>query len=128
MITQFLMDGEEYNVQVLSLKRQFEVKDAIASKVAQSGDIYRNLVGTYYHYTIVVREKDGDREALDRFWDAISQPVESHVCVFPYNQSMITQEMYVTTGNQAITRLYSGGAEWNDITVNYKARVPKVLP
>lgn len=128
MITQFLMDGIEYNVQVLSLRRQFEVKDAIAMKVAQSGDIYRNPVGTYYHYTIVVREKDGDREALDRFWDAISQPVESHVCVFPYNQSTITQKMYVTAGNQNIVRLYGGGAEWHDITVNYKAAEPKVLP
>ena len=128
MITQFQMDGVEYNVQVISLKRSFEVKDAIAQKIAQSGDIYRNPVGTYYHYTIGVREKDGDREALDRFWDAISRPEASHVCVFPYNQSTITQKMYVTTGNQSIIRLYANGAAWHDITVNYKAAEPKVLP
>lgn len=128
MITQFLMDGVEYNVQVMSLRRQFEVKDALPQKVAQSGDIYRNPVGTYYHYILVVREKDGDRESFDRFWDDVSKPVENHVCVFPYNQSMITQKMYIATGHQDIVRLESNGAEWHDITVHYKAAEPKVLP
>ena len=126
MITQFLLDGNAYNVQVMNLKRSFSVKDAIQPSETQNGSIYRNPIGTYYNYTMTVRQKDDDRASFDAFWEAISKPVASHVCVFPYNQSTITQQMYVTAGSQDIKRLYKDGAEWRDITVNFIAQAPKV--
>lgn len=128
MITQFLIDGVAYHVQVMSLKRAFQIKEAIASSVTQGGGIYRSLVGTYYNYTITVREKDGDREAFDAFWEAVSAPKESFLCEFPYNQTMLRQRMYVTSGNQEIRRLHQNGAEWKDITIQFFAQEPQVIP
>lgn len=127
MIQQFMIDGKEYHVQVMDLTRYFEVKDSINPVTTQDGGIYRKPIGTYYNYSMTVREKDGDRAAFDAFWEAMSSPVESHVCVFPYNQETIAQRMYVKTGSQAIRRLYAGGAEWKDITIQYIANSPKVL-
>lgn len=127
MITQFLIDGKSFNVQVMDLERSFEVKDAISPSVTQGGSIYRNPIGTYYSYSMTVRAKDGDREAFDDFWEAISRPAASHVCVFPYNQSVLTQTMYITSGRQELLRLYQDGADWNDITVQFIAQAPKVL-
>lgn len=126
MIVQFLLDGAEYNVSVLSLSRSFSIKDAIAASTTQDGNIYRDPIGTYYNYTMVVADK-GDMAALDAFWEAISQPVASHVCVFPYNQQTLTQRMYVTTGTQPIRRLHSNGVEWGEIKINFTAQAPKVL-
>ncbi len=128
MITQFLMDGLAYNVQVMDLTRSFEVKDAISASVTQAGGIYRDPIGTYYNYTMTIREKNGDRAALDAFWDAVSAPNKSHVCVFPYNQTTLTQNMYVTAGSQPIRRLEQAGANWGDITIRFTAQVPKVIP
>lgn len=128
MIQQFFLNGKSFNVQVMSLKRSFEVKDAVSAVVVQSGNIYREILGTYYNYTITVREKNGDRAAFDAFWEEISKPVESHVCVFPYNQSTITQRMYVKSGSQDIGRLHADGAEWRDITIQFIAQSPKVVP
>lgn len=128
MISQFLLDGAEYNVQVMSLQRSFKIKDAIRASETQDGGVFRKPLGTYYNYTMTVREKNGDRESLDAFFDAISKPVSSHVCVFPYNQATITQKMYVTTGTQDIVRLYETGAQWGDITVTFTAQAPKVVP
>ena len=127
MITQFLIDGVSYNVQVMSLTRSFAVKDAIRASETQGGSIYRNPVGTYFSYSMTVREKDGDSASFDAFWEAISKPVASHVCVFPYNQTMLTQRMYITSGLQPIGRLYEDGAQWQDITVQFIAQAPKVL-
>lgn len=127
MIQQFLIDGKEYHVQVMNLSRSFEVKDAISPVTTQDGGIYRKPIGTYYNYSMTVREKDGDWAAFDDFWEAMSSPVESHVCVFPYNQGTLTQKMYVKSGSQEIRRLYEGGAEWKDITIQYVAQAPKVL-
>lgn len=127
MITQFLIDGISYNVQVMALTRFFDVKDAIRASETQNGNIYRDPIGTYYNYSMTVREKNGDRESFDAFWEAISQPKASHVCVFPYNQSTITQRMFVTSGSQGIQQLYQDGAQWKDITIQFTAQAPKVL-
>lgn len=127
-MTQFIMDGKEFNVHVMSLTRSFTVKDGLSPSTAQSGAIYRDLVGTYYDYQITVSEKDGDRAALEAFWEAVSKPVNSHVCVFPYGQKTLTQRMYVTKGKQNIRRLYTDRAEWDDITVSFIANEPKVIP
>ena len=127
MITQFVLDGETYNVQVMNLKRLFDIKEAIPAKITQSGGIFRDLVGTYYNYQMTVREKDGDRESLDAFWDAVSKPVPSQECTFPYNQTVLNQKMYVKNGSQDIRRLFEDGAYWHDITIQFFAKEPKVM-
>ena len=128
MIQQFLLNGKTFNVHVMSLKRSFEVKESVSATIVQSGNIYREVLGTYYNYSLTVREKDGDRAAFDAFWEEISKPAESHVCVFPYNQGTITQRMYVKSGSQDIGRLYADGAQWRDITIQFTAQAPKVIP
>lgn len=128
MVKPFTMDGIEYNVSVDALDRAFTITDAVKAKATQDGEIYRDLVGTYYNYSMVVSERNGDRAALDSFWDAISKPVPSHVCTFPYNQDTITQRMYVTAGKQAIRQINENSTVWDSITISFVAKSPKVLP
>ena len=128
MIKPFVMDGKEYNVHVMSLTRLFSVKDAIQPRTAQNGSIYRDPVGTYYNYSMTVRGRDDDPKAVDDFWDAVSAPVDSHVCEFPYNQSTLTQRMYITSGRQDIRRIHDSKTEWKDITIQFIAKSPKVTP
>lgn len=127
-ITVFVMDGIEYNVNVFSLTRKFSVQDTDKSARTQNGGMYRDPLGTYYNYTMVVGVKDSDRESLDLFWDAVSKPQKSHVCTFPYNQKTMTQKMYVTSGEQNIERLGEDKTLWGDISLNFIAMNPKVVP
>ena len=90
--------------------------------------MYRDIVGTFYNYSMTVEQLDSDTDSFDRFWEAISQPVESHVCVFPYNQSTMTQRMYITSGEQDLVRKTPGKTKWGEITVSYVAMSPKVIP
>ena len=128
MIDQFLLDGKPYNVHVLSLQRSFSIKDTITIGSTMSGEIYRDPVGTYYNYSMTISRKGSDQAAMDAFWDAISAPVNSHVCVFPYNQDILTQKMYVTDGMQDIQRIYENRIDWRDITIQFYALAPKVVP
>lgn len=128
MIKPFVMDGIEYNIDVISLERSFTVMDSSKANRTQSGEMYRDPVGTYYNYTMTVAERDGDPDSLDAFWDAVSQPVASHVCVFPYNQETLTQRMYVTSGKQQIRRISESNTSWGDISLNFIAMIPKVVP
>lgn len=127
-MTVFLMDGIAYNVDVLELTRKFSVMDTDKSGRTQDGQMYRDVVGTFYNYTMTVAPRDGDLTALDAFWEAISSPAQSHVCVFPYGQKTLTQRMYVTSGEQALQRIYTDKNHWGQLQVNFIAMGPEVIP
>ena len=123
----FLMDGVAYNVSVTSLKRKFSVMDTDKSGRTQSGHMYRDIVGTFYNYTMKVCERGGDAASLERFWTAISDPTKtSHECVFPYGQKTLTQEMYVTSGDQELEKMEPGRNYWGELSVNFIAMAPEV--
>ena len=123
----FKLDGEPYNVNVTKLTRKFSVLDSDKTGRTQNGAMYRDPIGTFYNYTITVDSKDGDVAALDAFWEAISKPDKSHECVFPYGQDTLTQKMYVTSGEQNLD-LISDKNHWGEISVNFIAMKPKVVP
>lgn len=123
----FLMDGVSYNVSVTSLVRKFSVMDTDKSGRTQNGQMYRDIIGTFYNYTMTLRERSGDAAALESFWAAVSDPAKaSHVCVFPYGQKTITQQMYVTGGEQALERMEKDRNHWGELTVNFIAMGPEV--
>lgn len=124
----FTMDGVSFNVHVTKLTRKFSVLDGENSGRTMDGRMYREPIGSFCNYTMTVSPNGGDPKAMDTFWEAISQPVDSHVCVFPYGQQTLTQRMYVTSGEQELTLMGPHSNLWADITVNFIAMEPKVTP
>ncbi len=122
------MDGNLYNVRVLSLKRNFAIEEKGKTGRTQDGQMFRDVFGTYYHYTMKIAEQNGDQAALEAFWEAISQPKISHSCIFPYGQSMLTQRMYVTGGEQELRRMGNDGNLWGEMVVHFLAVEPEVTP
>lgn len=123
----FQMDGVGYNVRVLSLTRNFALEEKGKIGRTQDGQMFRDLFGTYYHYTMKIAGEVGDKAALDAFWEAISQPKNSHICTFPYGQSTLTQKMYVTAGEQELKRMGTDGNIWGEIQVHFLAVAPEVI-
>lgn len=126
--TVFVMDGIPYHINVLSLSRKFSVLDTEHSGRTQNGEMYRDVIGTFYNYTMTIGERFGDAAALEAFWKAISSPVVSHLCQFPYGQTTLTQRMYITGGEQALMRMDGGRNHWGEVTVNFIAMEPEVTP
>ena len=124
----FTVDGEPYNVRVKSMTRSFSVLDSDKTGRVQSGAMYREPIGTYYNYTMVVDVKDNDVDALDAFWEVMSAPDKSHRCVFPYNQETLTQDMYVTSGSQELKLMDARGNHWGELSINFVAMKPKKVP
>lgn len=124
----FSMDGIAYNLRVLALKRKFAIVETGVSGRTQDGQMYRDLFGTYYHYTMTVAQKGEDTQALDAFWEAVSKPKVSHVCVFPYGQQTLTQRMYVTAGQQELVRIDEDKNRWGQVEINFVAMAPEVTP
>lgn len=124
----FTMDGVSYNVDVVALTRKFSVMDTEQSGRTQNGEMYRDVIGTFFNYTMTVRERGGDAAALEAFWAAVSDPSASHICVFPYGQTTLTQRMYVTGGEQNLMLVNNGKNHWDEVTLNFIAMGPRVMP
>lgn len=124
----FRIDGNGYHVRVLSLQRNFSIEEKGKTGRTQDGQMFRDVFGTYYHYTMKIAPKNGDRAALDAFWEAISQPDISHICEFPYGQRTLTQRMYVTAGQQELKRMGDEGNTWGELTIHFLAVKPEVKP
>jgi len=122
----FTIDGEGYNVHVTRLTRKFSVLDTENTGRTLDGQMYRDPIGTFYNYSMTVSPNSGDPGAMDAFWEAISQPAGSHVCVFPYGQKWLTQRMYVTGGEQDMLLMQPKANHWGEITVDFVAMEPKV--
>lgn len=124
----FLLDGVAYNVIVTKLTRKFSVQDTAKTGRVQSGDMYRDIIGTFYNYSMTVEQMGTDAAALDAFWEAIAKPVDSHVCVFPYGQTTLTQRMYITSGEQDLVRIAPERTDWGVLNVSFIAMSPRVVP
>ena len=124
----FLLDGVAYNVRVTKLTRKFSVLDSDKTGRTQSGTMYRDIIGTFYNYAMTVEQRGNDVESMDLFWDAISQPSISHVCVFPYGQDTLTQQMYITSGEQNIRDVGPKQTTWGEIQLSFIAMTPRRMP
>lgn len=122
----FLVDQKTYDVHVMKLTRKFSVLDTDKSGRTLDGQMYREPLGTFYNYTLTVCPRVGKEKEMDALWEVISQPASSHVCVFPYGQKMLTQKMYITTGEQTLIRQADGKNHWGELSVNFIAMEPKV--
>lgn len=124
----FLLDGVAYNVCVTKLTRKFSVLDFDKTGRTQNGEMYRDIIGTFYNYSMTVEQRGDDAAAMDEFWEAISQPKVSHVCAFPYGQTTMTQRMYITSGEQDVTGITVDKTNWGEMSLSFIAMSPKVVP
>ena len=81
------LDGKAYpNLHVVSLKRSFSVLDGDNAGRVMTGAMKRDIIGTYYNYSMEIDPVSSDLAEYDEFYEAISAPVDSHVLTVPYAQ------------------------------------------
>lgn len=110
----FLMDKKAYNVEVEadSLERSFAVTDTEQSGRTADYTMHRDIIGTFYNYSMKVYPKAGDLVSYDAFYDAVSDPeFESHEMTFPYGQETLTFRAYVSQGKDKL-RIRRGRNIW----------------
>lgn len=125
----FSLDGIEYSkIHVTSLKRSFAVLDGENAGRTMDGAMQRDIIGTYYNYSLEIDPYDSDQEEYDSFWETISSPSDSHTVSFPYGRDMLTFEAYVSNGEDELLDILKGSNRWNNLTVNFIAMDPQRRP
>ena len=86
----FTIDGVGYpGVGVESLTRSALIKDGQNAGELMSGEYERDLVGTYYHYTLVLSGMEPGSTDYDAMYEVLTAPVNSHQVVMPYGQGTL---------------------------------------
>lgn len=126
MVKGITVDGVTYPLHVKSCKRSFQVLDGEAAERAQAGNMIRDVIGTYYNYTMVIEADENQKEEYDDFYEVISAPVDSHIISFPYAQDLLTFEAYVTAGEDEVEYIDIENAttRWGEITLQFIAMEP----
>ena len=120
------VDGVEYSkIHVVSLKRSFSVLDGENAGRTMDGAMQRDIIGTYYNYSLEIDPYDSDPAEYDSFWETISSPSDSHTVSFPYGRSTLAFEAYVSNGEDELWDILSGQNRWNNLTVNFIAMDPQ---
>lgn len=119
------VDGMLYPLYVVSCKRSFQVLDGANAERAQAGNMIRDIIGTYYNYTIQVEHDENNREAYDEFYEVISSPVASHKISFPYGQDVLTFDAYVTAGEDNVQSITDVATTWSGLSLQFIAMKPQ---
>lgn len=120
------LDGVTYStLHVMKLTRNFSVLDGPNAGRMMDGSMTRDIIGTFYNYSVEIDPDAASRSDYDSFYEAISAPVDSHTLVVPYAQSTLTFQAYVTNGQDELTVMEPMANRWENLSFNFIAMAPQ---
>lgn len=125
-----LIDGKDYGLTIPQggIKRSFSVLDSSKSGRLSNGEMQRDVIGTYYNYSIQFKCSTNSLKIYDEMYEVLSSPQDSHSITVPYGQEILTFQAYVTSGEDNLKKISKLGNEWSGLTVNFIATKPKRRP
>lgn len=126
----FSIDGNTFpGVLATSCKRNFKVLDGDnAGRAVLAGVMIRDIIGTYYNYTMVLDTSETSLDEYDELYELISAPVDSHEIIAPYAQGTILFDAYVSSGQDELIDGTCGRNKWGNLSFDFIAMEPKRVP
>lgn len=124
-----IVDGVSYpHIHVASLKRSFSVLDGENAGRVMTGDMVRDIIGTYYNYSMEIDPDGIDLAEYDAFYEVMSSPVDYHIIEVPYAQGTLVFKAYVANGEDDLLLGHVQYNEWINLSVNFVAMSPQRRP
>ena len=120
----FTIDGVGFDVGVKKLTRKGAVLDSSASGRSKSGVMDREIIGTFYNYSMEIIQRLENPEEYDLLYYALTAPVDSHEITVPYGQGMLTIQAYVSNASDKLIRSIDVMNFWGELTVDFIAMNP----
>lgn len=125
----FSIDGVPYqNIHVVSVKRSFAVLDGENAGRTMDGAMQRDVIGTYYNYSMEIDPEGSKPEEYDSLYEILSAPEDKHTVTFPYGRDILTFEAYVANGEDELFDCQDGENRWSNLSVNFIAMKPQRRP
>lgn len=130
-MTYFSIDGVEFpGFAITSMERSFSVLDGSNSGRSVSGEMIRDVIGTYYNYKMELLFVGDDPAEYDALYERISAPVDSHKLVVPYAQNILSFDAYITSGKDTVRRIDKSVSKtmWEGLSLSFVAMAPERTP
>lgn len=126
----FTLDGKAYNVFVPAegIKRNGQILDGENAGRTLSGVMIRDIIGTYYNYSISIDTQQLEVEEYDALYDAVTAPVDYHELTVPYGQSELSFRAYITGAADVLISMENGVNRWGELTLSFVAMAPQRTP
>lgn len=129
MTAAFSIDGRKYpGIAVLSLKRTFSVLDGDNAGRVMTGDMVRDVIGTFYNYAVELDSTELSLAEYDDLYEILSSPADFHTFVMPYGQTIYSFLGYVANGTDELFSMENGRNKWGTLSFNMIAKSPKRRP
>jgi len=121
-----IIDGVLYShIHVTDIKRKGQVLDGEHAQRAKYGNMVRDIIGTYYNYTITIDSDEAERAEYDSFYEVITAPVDSHTVVMPYGQRILEYAAYISNASDEALFIDDDGVSWGHLTIDFVAMSPQ---
>lgn len=124
----FTVDGKEYNVFVTELTRSARVEESNLSGDVKSGEHFRDIIGTYYDYSMSIGTDSLSPEDYDSLYEILSAPVESHTVRLPYGRTILEFEAYIEELEDNMKSDRKTDRNWTDLSIMFYAKKPQRRP
>ena len=115
------IDGNVYNVCVLSIEETFNVLDSENSgrSIAACGRMIREIIGTFVGHKVTFRRRGSNLVTYDNLFAKLMRPQESHSVEIVHNQTTIKYNAYVSTGVRKVERVEGSKVLWGELEVEF---------
>ncbi len=121
-----IIDGEKFNVPVVSLTRQGEFLDKYAKRT-QTGDLSRKLIGVFFNYQLKFGSTT-DTAEYARLWQKLTEPVEFHTVIVPDEAGDYSFKAYFSNVGDELLRTERKKNYFQNLTANFIAKAPARRP
>lgn len=119
------IDGTDYDIPVLSIRRTADVLDKYAERT-ESGDLKREIIGVYFNYQLQFGRTTNTTEYA-ALWEKLTEPVEFHTVTVPDESGDYTFTAYFARISDELIKSKAANF-WKDLTVNFIAKSPARVP
>ena len=119
----FSIDGMQWAIPC-DISRTAEVTPSDISGLMLDKSYFNDVIGTFMKYTISIAVPVSMRDEYARIYEALTDPVDGHAFVLPYNNSTITITARVTSISDVYVRLPNNGDYWKRIQFEIIANHP----
>lgn len=119
------VNGVGFDAAVKSLERKGSVLDSDKSKRSpQTGVMHREIIGTFYNYTLELETKIYNAIEYDRLYYALTAPVDSISLKLPYGSGTIAFDAYVSKASDKLLISNGNINFWSELKIDFIAMRP----
>lgn len=119
----FTVDGMQWDMPC-DIERTAEMTPSEISGMLLNKQYFNDVIGTYLRYSVTIVVPKGREDQYTRLYEILTDPVDAHSFVLPYNRGNITITGRVENVSDIYKRLIGGGQIWRGVRFEVISNTP----